>query len=92
MSPRNLVRLAAELSRDRRPQGEPRCWTEPAVIAAVVVGGAADGYAAVTVTWRGQPYRAAYLSTYAPAAGHNVLVLVQPPAGLIVLDRVIGTP
>ncbi len=85
-------RLAAEILRGKPPQGAPSAWMEPAVVATVTAGAAADGNAAVTVTWRGQAVKAAYLASYTPTVGHTVLVLYQPPGGLVILGRVIGTP
>jgi hypothetical protein len=90
--PTNIARLAAETSRGKSPQGALSASIEPAIVATVVAGAAADGNALVTVTWRGQAVKAAYLSTYTPTVGHIVLVLYQPPGGLVILSRVIGTP
>jgi len=88
---RSRDRLAAELQRDPRPQGAPVCWLEQATVTAVTAGGAADGSALCTVTWRGETHEAAYLASYTPVVGHVVAVVVQPPS-LLVLGRVIGTP
>ena len=88
----NSRKLAAEILRGKPPQGAPSCWMEPAVVASVAAGAAADGNALVTVTWRGQPVPAAYLSSYTPVVSHVVVVLYQPPGGLVILGRVIGTP
>lgn len=88
----NIAKLAAEISRSQRAQGAPDSWTEPAVVATVTAGAAADGNALVTVTWRGTPVQAAYLASYTPAVAHVVMVLIQPPGGLTILGRVIGTP
>jgi hypothetical protein len=88
----NTSKLAAEILTGRGPQGAPSAWIEPAVIATVTAGAAADGSALVTVTWRGTAVQAAYLASYAPTAGHVVAVVVQPPGGLLILGRVIGTP
>jgi hypothetical protein len=88
----NTKKLAAEILRGKPPQGAPSAWAEPAVVATVAAGAAADGNALVTVTWRGQAIQAAYLSSYTPTVGHNVIVLYQPPGGLLILGRVIGTP
>jgi hypothetical protein len=90
--PTNVDRLAAEILRGKPPQGAPSAWVEPATVATVTAGAAADGNAAVTVTWRGQSVKAAYLSSYTPTVGHIVVVLYQPPGGLLILGRVIGTP
>jgi hypothetical protein len=87
-----INRLAAEILRGKPPQGAPSAWLEPAVVQAVAAGGAADGNALATVTWRGQNVKAAYLASYTPTVGHNVIVACQPPAGLLILGRVIGTP
>lgn len=88
---RHTPRLAAEISRDRPPQGALSAWIEQAVIATVTAGGAADGNALVTVTWRGATQQAAYLASYTPTVGHVVAVAIQ--AGqLLILGRVIGTP
>lgn len=88
----NVTKLAAELLRGKPPQGAPSAWVEPATVASVTAGAAADGNAAVVVTWRGASINAAYNASYTPTVGHVVLVLVQPPAGLVILCRVIGTP
>jgi hypothetical protein len=88
----NTKKLVAEMTRGKPPQGAPSAWCEPAVIASVTAGAAADGNAAAVVTWRGQAVGAAYLASYTPVAGHNVIVLYQPPGGLLILGRVIGTP
>lgn len=90
--PTNTGKLAAELLRGKPPQGAPSAWAEPAVITTVTAGAAADGNALVTVTWRGQAVQAAYLASYTPVVAHNVIVLYQPPGGLLILGRVIGTP
>jgi hypothetical protein len=90
--PSNVSKLAAEILRGKPPQGAPSAWAEPATVAAVSAGGAADGNALVTVTWRGQSTKAAYLASYTPVVGHVVVVLYQPPGGLLILGRVIGTP
>lgn len=57
----------------------------------VLSGTAADGNALVQVSWRGSKFTAAYLSTYAPAIGHQVAVVLAGSEPLI-LGRVIGTP
>ncbi len=88
----SVNRLAAEILRGKPPQGAPSVWLEPAVVATVSAGAAADGNALATVTWRGQSIRAAYLASYTPTVGHNVIVAYQPPGGLLILGRVIGTP
>lgn len=88
---RQAPRLAAEITRDRGPQGAPSAWVEQATVATVAAGAAADGNALVTVTWRGASQKAAYLSSYAPTVGHVVAVVVQGGA-LLILGRIIGTP
>jgi hypothetical protein len=88
----NTGRLAAEILRGKPPQGAPSAWVEPAVVATVTAGAAADGNALAAVTWRGQTVSAAYLASYTPTAGHVVAVLYQPPGGLLILGRIIGTP
>ncbi len=88
----NTSKLAAEILRGKPPQGAPSCWIEPAVVASVSAGAAADGNALVTLTWRGQSVKAAFLSSYTPTAGHTVAVVYQPPGGLLILGRIIGTP
>lgn len=90
--PTNVSKLAEEIMRGRPPQGAPSAWIEPATVATVTAGGAADGNALVTVTWRGQSVQAAYLAAYTPVAGHVVAVLYQPPGGLLILGHIIGTP
>lgn len=87
-----MRRVAAELVRDRPPQGTPTSWVEQATVAAVTPGGASDGNAAVTVTWRGSAMPATYLAAYTPTVGHVVAVVVQPPNTLLIVGRVIGTP
>ncbi len=88
---RQVPRLAAEITRDRGPQGAPSAWVEQATVATVSAGAAADGNALVTVTWRGASQRAAYLSPYTPTVGHVVAVVIQGGA-LLILGRIIGTP
>jgi hypothetical protein len=84
-------KLLGELSGRSGPGRRPQSWLEPAVVAAVTPGGASDGNALVTLTWRGMSIAAAYSSAYTPVAGHTVLVHVQPPS-VVILARVIGTP
>lgn len=88
----NMRRAASELFKDRPPQGSQSCWFESATVSAVTAGAASDGNALCTVTWRGQAVDAAYCATYTPTVGHTVVVVVQPPASLLVIARVIGTP
>lgn len=88
----NGSKLAAEILRGKTPQGSPSAWVEPATVTTVSAGAAADGNALVTVTWRGQAVQAAYLSSYTPVVAHIVAVLYQPPGGLLILGRIIGTP
>ncbi|GAA2696562.1 hypothetical protein [Actinoplanes palleronii] len=88
----NASKLATEILRGKPPQGAPSAWVEPAVVASVSAGAAADGNALTTVTWRGTAIQAAYLASYTPTAGHTVAVLYQPPGGLLILGRIIGTP
>jgi hypothetical protein len=85
-------RLAAELLRHATPQGSPTNWVEPATVATVTAGAAADGNALATVTWRGVAVQAAYLSPYTPTVGHVVAVLCQTGGSLLILGRIIGTP
>ncbi|GIF16543.1 hypothetical protein [Actinoplanes teichomyceticus] len=88
----NTSKLAEAINRDRPPQGAPSAWMEPAIVTAVALGAAAESNALVTVSWRGTAVQAAYLSSYSPAVNDVVLVLIQPPGGLTVLGRIIGTP
>lgn len=88
----NTSKLAAEILRGKPPQGAPSAWVEPAVVATVTAGAAADGNALAVVTWRGQAVPASYLASYTPTVGHVVAVLYQPPGCLMILGRVIGTP
>jgi hypothetical protein len=88
----NANKLAAEILRGKPPQGAPSCWMEPAVVATVSAGAAADGNALVTVTWRGQSIQAAWLASYTAVVGHTVAVLYQPPGGLLILGQIKGTP
>lgn len=90
--PDSTARLAAEILRGKPPQGAPSAWVEPAVIATVTAGAAADGNALTTITWRGTTVQAAYLASYTPTAGHTVAVLYQPPGAPLILGRIIGTP
>ena len=85
------ARLAAEVTRAQPPQGSPRSWIEPAQVATVTAGAAADGNALAVVTWRGASVQAAYLASYAPTVGHRVAVVVQDGT-LLILGRIIGTP
>lgn len=97
---RGLSRLTAELTGTASPGTTPRCWFEPGVIYAVVgddAGGEGYGYGYqptgdpfITVTWRNTEVPASYLSTYAPAVGDVVLMLIQPPGPPVVLSRLIG--
>jgi len=86
------AKLAAEILRGKPPQGAPSAWAEPAVIATVTAGAAADGNALVTITWRGTTVQSAYLASYTPTVGHTVAVLYQPPGAPLILGRIIGTP
>lgn len=88
----NAALVAAAITRDRPPQGALSASIEPAIVATVTAGAAADGNALATVTWRGVAVPAAYLASYTPTVGHTVAVLYQPPGGLVILGRVIGTP
>lgn len=90
--PDATTRLAAEILRGRPPQGSPSAWVEPATVATVAAGAAADGNALVTLTWRATSVQAAYLSSYTPTVGHTVAVLYQPPGAPLILGRIIGTP
>jgi hypothetical protein len=83
------ARLAQELTADAATVS---CRLEQAVVATVTAAAAADGNALVEVTWRGGTHAAAYLASYTPTVGHTVTVAVQPPAGLLILGRPIGTP
>lgn len=83
-------RLAAELS-GRATGRRPSSWLEPATVFSVVPGGASDGNALATVTWRGVQVPVAYAAAYVPVVGHVVLLNVQPPS-VVILCRVIGTP
>ncbi len=64
---------------------------EPGEVVAVAPGGASDGNARVTVRWRGAKVVCPYPSSYAPAVGHAVLLLVQPPQ-VVIVARLVGTP
>lgn len=87
-----IRRVAAEMGRDRPPQGAPASWVEQATVIAVTAGAAVDGNALCVVRWRGADVAAAYCQSYTPAVGHTVLVIAQPPAPPVVVGRVIGTP
>jgi hypothetical protein len=86
-----LRRLSAELA-GLPQQGDITCRLETAVVATVTPAGAADGNALVTVTWAGAEHAAAYLASYTPVVADVVAVVVQPPAGLLILGQPIGTP
>jgi hypothetical protein len=88
----HVARLSREINVGKPPQGAPSAWIEPATVATVTPGAAADGNALVTVTWRGAAQQAAYLSSYTPTVSHVVAVVYQPPGGLLILGRIIGTP
>lgn len=88
----HTARLSREIGAGKGPQGAPSAWIEPATVATVSAGAAADGNALVTLTWRGASQQAAYLSSYSPVVGHTVAVAYQPPGGLLILGRIIGTP
>lgn len=66
---------------------------EPAVVDTVLVGGAADGNALVTVRWRGAVIAAAYSDHLAAlAAGQTVLLTVPPNSPPFISHRLVGTP
>lgn len=88
----NANKLAAEILRGKTAQGALQVSVEPATVASVSAGAAADGNALVTLTWRGQAVAAPYLSSYTPTAGHTVAVLYLQPGGLLIMGRIIGTP
>lgn len=64
---------------------------EPGQVIAVSAGAAKDGNALVTVAWRGASVNVPYPSSYSPAVGHVVLLLIQPPQ-VVLIARLIGTP
>lgn len=84
-------RLVGELTGRAGPGKKPASWLEPAVVFSVTPGGASDGNALCTVTWRGVNVPVAYAAAYVPVVGHVVVVNVQPPS-LTILARIIGTP
>lgn len=88
----NGRRLAAELSRDPRPQGTPHYRVEQAVVTAVAAGAASDGNALVTVDYRDAAQEVAYLSSYTPTVGHTVGLQVGSDGSLLILGRIVGTP
>jgi hypothetical protein len=88
----NIARLAAEILRGKPTQGSLQVSVEPATVASVAAGAAADGNALATLTWRGQSVQAPYLASYTPTAGHTVAVLYLQPGGLLIMGRIIGTP
>jgi hypothetical protein len=90
--PQNTDKLAGEILRGRPPQGAPSAWVEPAVVAVVDVGAAADGNPLTTLTWRDTSVQAAYLSSYTPTVGDIVAVLYQPPGAPLILGHIVGTP
>lgn len=83
---RGLTRLTAELA-GTATGNRPSCWVEPGTVKATVAGYGAD--ATITVTWRGVDVPCSYVSTYSPADGDVVLLLIQPPS-VICLGRLIG--
>lgn len=85
-------RLAAEQGRDRPPQGVTYSWPEPGVVTTVTPGGASDGNALAVVTYRGVTQSAAWLASYTPTVGHNVLLLVTSTGSVVILGRILGTP
>ncbi|HEX5543674.1 MAG TPA: hypothetical protein VFX60_19325 [Micromonospora sp.] len=85
-------RLAAELGRDRPPQGVQYCWMEPGEVTSVTAGAASDGNDLARVTYRGVTADAAYLAGYTPTVGHVVVLLIQSTGSVLILDQVIGTP
>ena len=87
----NARKLATEVREGRPPQGAPFGWVEQCAVTVVGTGGAADGNNLATVNWRGTAVQAAYLASYAPTVGHQVAVLNQNGA-LLILGRIIGTP
>ena len=92
MGSRGAQRLAAELSRDRPPQGVQYCWMEPGEVTNVTPGGASDSNALARVAYRGVTVSAAYLAGYTPTVGDTVVLLIQSTGSAIILWRVIGTP
>lgn len=62
-----------------------------ATVTTVTAGGAVDGNALVTVTWRGTPVQAAYAAAYTPVVNHVVLCAYDG-VRLTILCRIIGQP
>ena len=63
-----------------------------ATVASVTAGGAGDGTALVTVTWRGGQYEATYGAHYTPVVGHRVLCVIVDNQLEIVQRTVGATP
>ncbi|GAA2566404.1 hypothetical protein GCM10010435_44510 [Winogradskya consettensis] len=85
-------RLAAEQQRAGRPQGQPHVVMRPGKVTAVAAGAASDGAALLTVTYDGASQEVAYLASYTPTMGHNVVLLVSSDGALLCLGRAVGTP
>lgn len=94
-SPSRRVRAAAVRVADQqssRLAEMPNGRHLRATVQAVVAGGAADGNALVTVTYRGENRLVnGYPDSYTPVVGHRVLCVVVDMQ-LSILHRSIGTP
>lgn len=80
-------RLAAEQSREQRPQGTNlACWPEQGEITGIT-----SGVATVT-TARGGVLEAARCRSYTPVVGDRVLLLVTSAGSVVILDALDGVP
>lgn len=92
--PRPLSPAARKLRDEvlaRTDPDRPPSWLDPATVDHIAVGAGTDGADLVYVVWHGVTVPVAHLASYAPAAGHVVLLNVQGPS-LVIVGRVVGTP
>ena len=82
---------AARLAEIIATPGAPGLRMEQGTVVTVAAGAAADGNALVTVSWRGTNVACPYPSTYSPAVGHVVLLLIDPPR-VVIAAQLVGTP
>lgn len=62
-----------------------------ATVTTVQAAAAVDGNPLATCTWQQATFTAAYLASYTPTAGHQVLVLLVG-SDPVIIGRVVGTP
>lgn len=72
----------------------PRGHPDFATVDGVTAGGAPDGRAAVTVTWRGSQNVpvAGYVASYTPVMGDRVAVMVVRDQPVILGGPIVGAP